>query len=282
MSTFHNLLDAPEHLLATHDRLRQSGFPIVSLINAHDPLDALVCYCRRAQTRGRNVIRAPEASAATALDAYRARTRVRQNSAFPIPDPPALLIPGEFRQALAVGVEVTERHPEVPVVIASGVANIVDHLLNTNTPQDLVVAALQGLVPVEDTTRQVVTRVAEARKLQPFLRGACEGLLYYMLEARPETRGHFLTNVRLAATLGSRAHEVDLACVEARLIVELDGPEHNGSKRSAMDTKKQKDLERQGFRIRRFSNDQVIENPVGVWRLIAEQLNAPSSQGQRS
>jgi very-short-patch-repair endonuclease len=42
-------------------------------------------------------------------------------------------------------------------------------------------------------------------------------------------------------------------------------------------------LENQGYRIRRFSNDQVIENPVGVWRLIAEQLNVSSSrQGRQS
>jgi hypothetical protein len=26
--------------------------------------------------------------------------------------------------------------------------------------------------------------------------------------------------------------------------------------------------------VRRFSNEQVIDNPVGVWRLIAEHLDA--------
>jgi very-short-patch-repair endonuclease len=277
MTTFHSLFDAPEHLLATHDRLRRSGFPVVTIINAHTALDARVWYCRWAQTRGRSVIRAPEANAETALAAYRARTRGGSNISTSFTDPPPLLIPGEFRQALAVGFELTVPHSEVPAVIASGIADVVDNLLDMNTPQKLVVAALQGLIPVEVTTRQVVAQVAEARKLQPFLRGACEGLLYYMLEARPETRGRFSTNVRLTNTFGIRTHEVDLACVEARIIVELDGPEHNSSDRKAMDTKKQKDLENQGYRITRFSNDQVIENPVGVWRMIAEQLNAPGS-----
>jgi very-short-patch-repair endonuclease len=219
-----------------------------------------------------------EANAETALLAYRARTRKSPKTETPLIDAPALLIPGEFRQALAAAVELTTQYPDVPAVIASGIASVVDNLLNMNTPQALVVAALQGLIPIEDATKQVVAQVAEARKLQPFLRGPCEGLLYYMLEARPETRGYFSTNVRLTNTIGSRAHEVDLACVEARLIIELDGPEHNSAERKTMDTKKQKDLENQGYRIRRFSNDQVIENPVGVWHLIAEQLNAPSSQ----
>jgi very-short-patch-repair endonuclease len=274
MTTLNSLLDAPEQLLATHDRLRRSGFPVVTLINAHTSLDACVWYCRWAQTRGRYVFRAPQANTEIALAAYCARTRKNPYTSSPSTDPPALIIPGEFRQALAVAVELTGRHPQVPAIIASGITGVVDNLLNATTPQELVVAALQGLIPVEDTTRQVVTQVAKARKLQPFLRGACEGLLYYMLEARPETRGCFSTNVRVANTVGRRTHEVDLACIEARLIIELDGPEHNNSERSAIDTKKQKDLEGQGYRVRRFSNDQVIENPVGVWRLIAEQLGA--------
>jgi very-short-patch-repair endonuclease len=275
MATLRSLVDAPEHLLATHDRLRRSGFPVVTIVNAHAQLDARVWYCRWAQTRGRSVIRAPEANTETALAAYRARTRGSPN---PLTDPPALLIPGEFRQALAAAVALTGQHPQVPAVIASGITSIVENLLNMNTPQELVVAALQGLIPVEDTTREVVTQVAGVRNLQPFLRGACEGLLYYMLEARPETRGRFSTNVRITNAIGSRTHEVDLACVEAGLIVELDGPEHNSSEREAMDTKKQKDLENQGYRILRFSNEQVIEQPVGVWRLIIEQLNTRGSQ----
>jgi chaperonin GroEL (HSP60 family) len=31
-------------------------------------------------------------------------------------------------------------------------------------------------------------------------------------------------------------------------------------------------------RVRRFSNEQVIENPVGVWRLIAEDLDARAAR----
>jgi hypothetical protein len=40
-------------------------------------------------------------------------------------------------------------------------------------PQDLVGAALQGLVPVEEEERHVLHRVADARQV---LRGTCEGL----------------------------------------------------------------------------------------------------------
>jgi hypothetical protein len=97
----------------------------------------------------------------------------------------------------------TAAHPNLPVAVASGIATIVDSLLAPETPRELVIAALQGLIPVEDTSRQVLKTVAEARQLQPFLRGACEGLLYYMLEARQETRGRFATNVRLPKRLAA-------------------------------------------------------------------------------
>src|SRR5438445_7486304 len=114
-------------------------------------------------------------------------------------------------------------------------------------PQDLVGAALQGLVPVEEEERHVLHRIAEARQVQPFLRGACEGILYYMLEARQETRGRFSANARLASLSGATSHEVDLLCVAARLVVEIDGPEHNAQHRRHMDAEKQRDLEKQGY-----------------------------------
>jgi very-short-patch-repair endonuclease len=67
-------------------------------------------------------------------------------------------------------------------------------------------------------------------------------------------------------------------CVEARLVIEIDGPEHNNQKRKMTDSKKQKDLEGQGYRVRRFSNKEVIENPVGVWQLIARDLDARAAR----
>ncbi len=63
-------------------------------------------------------------------------------------------------------------------------------------------------------------------------------------------------------------------CGDAKLVIEIDGPEHDQQQRKSMDAKKQADLEAQGYRVRRFSNKQVIEDPVGVWRLIAEQLES--------
>src|SRR5262245_44449709 len=148
MSTLTSLLDAPEHLLAAHDRLRSSAFPVVTVVNAHEPLDARVWLCRWARARGRLGIVAPEPMPEAALAAYRVRTQCGGSSAGGQQPagagPPVLLIPGDFQPALALSVSLTAIHPELPVAVASGIATVVENLLDPGTPKELVIAALQG------------------------------------------------------------------------------------------------------------------------------------------
>jgi Protein of unknown function (DUF559) len=218
----------------------------------------------------RPLILAPEIRLEAAIAAYCARLPAGDIASIQrTAHAPVLCIPGAFQKALQASVALGSRHPHLPIAVSCGIAEMVDSLLNPAMPQDLVGAALQGLVAVEEEERHVLRRVADARQVQPFLRGACEGLVYYMLEARQETRGRFSANARLISNLNPRRHEVDLVCQEARLVIEIDGPEHNQQARKNMDAKKQKDLEDQGYRVQRFRNQEVIENPVGVWKMIA-------------
>ena len=55
---------------------------------------------------------------------------------------------------------------------------------------------------------------------------------------------------------------VDFACMDARLIVELDGVSHQG--REGKDAARTLVLERLGFLVVRFANREVLENPNGV------------------
>jgi Protein of unknown function (DUF559) len=266
MSAFNTLLDVPEQLLAIHDRLRTNGFSVVSVVNARSQLDARVWLGQRARARGRPLILAPETRLKAAIGGLLAGPPGGDIASFQrTANAPVLCIPGAFQKALQASVALASMHPHLPIAVACGITEMVDSLLNPAMPQELVGAALQGLVPVEEEERHVLHRVADARQVQPFLRGACEGLVYYMLEARQETRGRFSANARLSSNLNTRRHEVDLLCQEARLVIEIDGPEHNQQARKIMDAKKQKDLEDQGYRVQRFRNQEVIENPVGVW-----------------
>lgn len=56
-------------------------------------------------------------------------------------------------------------------------------------------------------------------------------------------------------------YRVDFQCKDAALVVEVDGGQHNGSARDAVRTAF---LERCGWRVIRFWNNEVLENTEGV------------------
>lgn len=65
---------------------------------------------------------------------------------------------------------------------------------------------------------------------------------------------------------------VDFACLERSLIIEADGGQHADS---ISDRQRDAFLRRKGFRVLRFWNNDVIENPSGVFELISAELHTP-------
>jgi len=66
---------------------------------------------------------------------------------------------------------------------------------------------------------------------------------------------------------------VDFFCAEARLVVELDGPSHDG--RRGYDERRTKWLEGQGYRVVRLANEAVHERPEEVYQVLATALASP-------
>ena len=64
---------------------------------------------------------------------------------------------------------------------------------------------------------------------------------------------------------------VDFVCIEHRLVIEADGGQHNESKSDEYRTAW---LERQGWRVLRFWNNEVRANSEGVQETILEALNS--------
>ena len=62
----------------------------------------------------------------------------------------------------------------------------------------------------------------------------------------------------------------DFVCHDARLIIEIDGGQHDRS--SPAETKRTRFLEDQGYRILRFWNNEVLSNLEGVCAMIARAL----------
>jgi very-short-patch-repair endonuclease len=65
---------------------------------------------------------------------------------------------------------------------------------------------------------------------------------------------------------------VDFVCPECALIVELDGGQH--ADQQTYDSARTAWLESQGYRVLRFWNSDVLENPEGVLEVILAALRA--------
>jgi very-short-patch-repair endonuclease len=66
----------------------------------------------------------------------------------------------------------------------------------------------------------------------------------------------------------------DFACLDARLIVELDGSQHQD--RAEYDAARTSTLQALGWRVLRFHNGEVIESAAGVGDTILLELNLPT------
>ena len=67
---------------------------------------------------------------------------------------------------------------------------------------------------------------------------------------------------------------MDFVCFDERLVVELDGGQHLD--RSRLDRRKTTDLERMGFQVVRFWNDEVLKEMESVRNVILKTLETPS------
>ena len=103
-----------------------------------------------------------------------------------------------------------------------------------------------------------------ARELRSNLTAA-EKYLWYAL--RLESLG---VKFRRQAVIGR--YIADFVCYEKKLIVEVDGGQHAESQ-----TDKMRDewFRKEGFKILRFWNNDVLKNRDGVLQIIIEQLKSP-------
>jgi very-short-patch-repair endonuclease len=69
-------------------------------------------------------------------------------------------------------------------------------------------------------------------------------------------------------------HIADFLCVEAKLVVEVDGGQHDV--RQKKDAVRARQMAELGFRTIRFWNHDVLENVDGVLSVIGEALPSPS------
>ena len=94
-------------------------------------------------------------------------------------------------------------------------------------------------------------------------------------------RNRQLRGVRFNRQVPIGPYICDFVARTAKLIVELDGGQHAAA--ADYDANRTTFLERQGYRVIRFWNNDVLENAEGVLRVIEEALNhSPSPSPSRN
>ena len=70
----------------------------------------------------------------------------------------------------------------------------------------------------------------------------------------------------------------DFLCIEKRLIIELDGGQHNEPNMIASDNERTNYFEKQGYKVIRFWNDEIWNNIDGVMERLIEETYTPPHQ----
>ncbi|MGD0023731.1 MAG: endonuclease domain-containing protein [Xanthobacteraceae bacterium] len=100
-------------------------------------------------------------------------------------------------------------------------------------------------------------RRASARRLR-LSATETEVLLWKRLRTIETAGTHFRRQVPIGPYIA------DFACMAARLVIELDGSQHNTDTRRAKDETRTRWLESEGYRVIRFWNNDLVHNMDGV------------------
>ena len=119
-----------------------------------------------------------------------------------------------------------------------------------------------------DSTRKL-NIASNAAKLRGNPTEAEKKLWYGALSAK-RLNGH---KFRRQQAIGD--YVVDFVCMDMKLIIELDGGQHNEPGHRRKDERRTAYLESQGYQVIRFWNHEVIQNLAGVVDVILEALDRP-------
>jgi very-short-patch-repair endonuclease len=96
-----------------------------------------------------------------------------------------------------------------------------------------------------------------------------ECMVWDQLRRRQVARARF----RRQAPIGD--YVVDFLCIADRLIVEVDGPTHDFTVEA--DDRRTRWLQSKGYRVLRFTADEILADPETVWLSVEAELATPNS-----
>ena len=66
---------------------------------------------------------------------------------------------------------------------------------------------------------------------------------------------------------------VDFICRSKKIIIEIDGGQHNDEKNIVYDKKRDNDLNKLGYKVIRFWNNDIDNNLDGVYKILQKEFN---------
>ncbi len=93
-----------------------------------------------------------------------------------------------------------------------------------------------------------------------------EGRLWYFLRGRHIEGFKFRRQHRIGHYI------VDMVCLEKKLIIEIDGSQHNDVQNHIKDESRTKWLKEEGYQVLRFWDNEVLTNAEGVLEVIRQML----------
>ena len=108
-----------------------------------------------------------------------------------------------------------------------------------------------------------------------------EKLLWYKLRNRQ------LKNVKFRRQVPIGNDIVDFVSLEKKIIIEIDGGQHNEETIMQKDKNRTQRLEKEGYRVLRYWNNEVLKNLDGVLEIIRIELNPhpsllPKGEGSKN
>jgi very-short-patch-repair endonuclease len=256
----------PDTLLDIHDRLRRDGIAVATIVVSRTVGEARAFWCGWMRERQRVVVVSPSMHAASGIAALRAKA--------PHLTPPnsGLLFAGPANLALTAATEAARKLSSAPIAVPLSTDALAMEISSSTMPASLLGDILKGLTPLSIEDGRILDVVASRSSTAPLLRSAFEGVLYYLLEARHETQGKFLPNLRIKRPGGQGADEVDLVAEDAKLAIEIDGGQHATWEHTRRDQQKDARLKSLGYEVLRFEARAVATQPNEVWLKIHQVL----------
>lgn len=86
-------------------------------------------------------------------------------------------------------------------------------------------------------------------------------------------RNRQLSNYKFRRQYVIGKYIVDFVCREKKLIIEIDGGQHNEQKNIEYDKERTEFFEHEGYRVIRFWNNDINKNLEGIYKKILESLD---------